>query len=279
AEHPEVIAQLRRSFAEVPRSVLDVFFAGPLQAKSSALLLAEFGIDIDSTVLPDAYAKAGFKDVFSMSAFDPLAGGVILGVGLRERVSPPAAQRVMWTHVAAHVAAGLRLRRRLGKQPAIEQATAILRTDGKLEHAEPEVDANLREFLREAVHRVELARTRGRATQEALELWQALIAGSWSLVDHFEGSGRRCYVAVRNAPEVAQSKALSRREAEVVSYIACGTGTRATAYALGLDLTTVRGYLRTAMLKLGFRSRAQLITLRATLLANAQIEPDSDRDP
>jgi len=265
AEDPEVITQLRRSFAEVPPPILRAFFAAPLEAKSSADLLAEAGFDIDATVLPDAYARVGFKDVFSISAFDPLGGGVIFGIGLRERVSPSPEQRVMWMQVAAHVAAGFRLRRQLEGRAAIDQATAVLRPDGTLDHADSDLTPDLRGLLSEAVRRVEQARTRGRPTQEALELWQALIAGSCSLVDHFIGGGRRCYVAVRNAPKIARSKALSRREAEVITYIASGTGTRAVAYALGVDLATVRGYLRTAMAKLGIRSRAELISLHAML--------------
>lgn len=280
AEDPEVISQLQRSFAELPHELLELFFAAPLEAGCSARVLTGAGYDIDATVLPDAYARVGFKDVFSMSAFDPLGGGVIFGVGLRERISPPAEQRELWTQVAAHVAAGFRLRRQLRGRVAVEQAGAVLRSDGVLEHAEPELGSELRALLSEAVRRVEQARTRGRPTQEALALWQALIAGSWSLVDHFEGGGRRCYVAIRNAPEVAQTKALSRREAEVVAYIACGTGTRAVAYALGVDLTTVRGYLRTAMAKLGVRTRAELITLWAMLnerTAATRSEPPKPR--
>jgi DNA-binding CsgD family transcriptional regulator len=273
AEDPRVAEQIRRSFAELPPAVTQLFFSEPLRAMPSREVLAEHGVNLDDTPLASAYAEVGFADVFSMAACDPRGAGVVIGVGLREREYPPQPDRLLWSQVAAHIAAGVRLRRRLEGQPAVDRAAAVLRTDGKLEHVDTGVDPGLGELLREAVRRVELARSRKRDTHEALALWQALIAGEWSLADHFEGSGRRYYVAVRNAPEVARSKALTRREAEVVSYLACGTETTATAYALGLDVVTVRGYLRTAMAKLGVRSRAQLISLRAMLVAQGRLEP------
>lgn len=272
-EDPRVAEQLRQTIDTLPRPMLDLFFGTPLLATCSSDVLAGGGIDLDSTMLPDSYAEVGFKDVFAMSAFDPLGGGVALGVGLRERRNTPDSQRVLWTQVAAHVAAGFRLRKRLGGRKGIDSAAAVLRTDGKLEHTEGDVDAGHRELLREAVDRVERARVRGRATDEALQLWQSLFAGEWSLADHFEGNGRRFYVAIRNPPAIAESKALTRREAEVVSYLACGCKTAAAAYALGLDEVTVRGYLRTAMAKLGMRSRAELIALRSMLLERRRIEP------
>lgn len=273
SEDPRVAEQLKRTVATLPQEMLNLFFGTPLLATASSDVLASGGIDFDSTLLPAMYAEVGFKDVFAMSAFDPLGDGVGLGVGLRERSGPPQDQRMLWTQVAAHVAAAFRLRRRLGGRKAVEQASAVLRTDGNLDHAESGVDAEQRELLRQAVDRVERARVRGRATQEALELWQSLIGGQWSLADHFEGNGRRFYVAVRNPPAIADSKALTRREAEVVSYLACGTKTQTAAYALGLDEVTVRGYLRTALNKLGMRSRAELIAVRSMLLERRRIEP------
>lgn len=276
SEDPRVAEQLRRTVATLPPPMLQLFFGTPLLATSSSDVLASSGIPFESTPLPALYAEVGFKDVFAMSAFDPLGDGVGLGVGLREHSNPSADQRVLWTQVAAHVAAAFRLRRRLGGRKPVEQASAVLRTDGNLDHAESGIDSEQRELLRQAVDRVERARVRGRAIDEALELWQSLIAGQWSLADHFEGNGRRFYVAVRNPPEVADSKALTRREAEVVSYLACGTKTNTAAYALGLDQVTVRGYLHTALAKLGMRSRTELIALRSMLLERRRIEPAAE---
>jgi DNA-binding CsgD family transcriptional regulator len=273
SEDPRVAEQLQRTVAMLPQEMLNLFFGTPLLATSSSDVLGSGGIEFESTPLPALYAEVGFKDVFAMSAFDPLGDGVGLGVGLRERSGPPQDQRVLWTQVAAHVAAAFRLRRRLGGRKVVDEASAVLRTDGKVDHAESGVDSEQRELLRQAVDRVERARARGRATQEALELWQSLIGGQWSLADHFEGNGRRFYVAVRNPPEIAESKALTRREAEVVSYLACGTKTQTAAYALGLDEVTVRGYLRTALNKLGMRSRAELIAVRSMLVERRRIEP------
>ncbi|MFO7563385.1 MAG: helix-turn-helix transcriptional regulator [Enhygromyxa sp.] len=275
-EDPKVAEGLQRTFAEVPAALLDMFFTVPLLAAPSSEILAAKGIDLSTTPLRPVFEESGFMDVFAMSAFDPLGSGVSIGVGLGRPIEATDGQRRSWSQIAAHLAAGHRLRRRLAGSPAVSQAGAVLRTDGKVEHSEPGVDDDLRALLREAVERVERARARRRDAEEALQLWQSLVAGEWSLADHFEGNGRRFYVAVRNPPNVAQSKALTRREAEVVSYLACGTKTSAAAYALGLDEVTVRGYLRTALVKLGMRSRAELIALRSMLHARRQIEPQGE---
>ncbi|PRQ05905.1 Bacterial regulatory protein, luxR family [Enhygromyxa salina] len=269
-EEPLVGEQLRKTFAEASDELLDLFNGAPLLAKMTSAVLAEAGISISTTPLPAAYAAMGVVDQFAVSATDPSGRGAVLGMSLDNHDGPSPEDRVMLAQIGAHVAAGARLRRRLGGRPAIDEADAVLRPSGELEHLDDATAPS--ELLREAVARVERARSRRADEREALELWQGLVAGQWSLVDHFEGSGRRYYVAVCNSTQAAASRALTRREAEVVAYLASGTSTKATAYALGLDMVTVRGYLRSAMAKLGVRTRAELIGLRAMLLP-----PELDR--
>jgi DNA-binding CsgD family transcriptional regulator len=187
---------------------------------------------------------------------------------------PAKDDRVTLAQIGAHIAAGARLRQDRRGQSIVDAGDAILTPEGKLEHADasrlPDPSAATRELLGEAVKRVEQAKQRGRSAQEALALWWGLVDGRWSLVSHFEGSGRRYYVAVENPPESAKHRALSRPEAETVAYIASGTSTRDTAYALGLDTVTVRRHLRNAMAKLGIRTRVELIAFRATLLGHLE---------
>jgi DNA-binding CsgD family transcriptional regulator len=272
-EDPQVAEQIRQTFSEVPLELLELFFAGPLLASTASAVLANHGIVLDKTPLQAKFLNCGFTDIFALQAFDPLGAGVSVGVGLTERIELNSAERRSWSQVAAHLAAGYRLRRRLGTHEPSSQAAAVMTPNGKAEHLDSSVDGELRILLEQAVKRVERARTHDRDAHEALELWQSLIAGQWSLADYYESSGRRYYVAIRNPPAVADNKALTRREAEVVTYVASGTKTQAAAYALGVDEVTVRGYLRTAMAKLGIATRAELISVRAMLLSRARLDP------
>jgi DNA-binding NarL/FixJ family response regulator len=265
-EDPEVAEYLQRTFLELPQPMLELLFSEPLIAATCREFLTRAGTPFPEKVLGEMFAELGAADVFSLGGYDPMGNGVCLGMLIESPAGPPLPERAAWSQVAAHVAAGFRLRARLGDTAAIDEADAVMRTDGKLEHLVNEAEFDRRELLGEAVRRIERARLRGCDEDEALTLWQGLVAGEWSLVDHFEGAARRYYVAVRNPPGRARTQALTPREAEVVAYVACGTGTKAIAYALGIDGATVRRYLHNAMTKLGLSTRTELIMLRSTLL-------------
>lgn len=269
-EDPRVAAQLHQTFEALPPPLLDLFYAAPLQACTSRDILSEAGVALESTMLPELFHGVGFADVFAVTAVGPAGRGVVLGVGLEQPGGPDPHARVDWIHVAAHVAAARRLRVQLGGDSAIERASAVLRPDGRVEHLAAGEGHDIATILHEAVKKVEHARKHARTDGEALGLWQGLVDGRWSLVEQFETDGRRYYAAVRNPPDAVKQHALTRREAEVAAYVASGTTTKTTAYALGLDEVTVRGYLRAAMGKLGMRSRTQLVALRAAL------EPGAD---
>src|SRR5256885_1926466 len=68
-------------------------------------------------------------------------------------------ERRRWARVAAHIAAGLRLRRRRGALPVdpFAGAEAVLDAHGRLEHAEAPAQAS-REILREAALAMDRAR-------------------------------------------------------------------------------------------------------------------------
>jgi DNA-binding CsgD family transcriptional regulator len=265
---PDLERQFRLVLDALPAQFRELFVGAPLKVGTPREILGGAGVPVESTPISSLYERLDVSELLSVSAIDPSGRGMTFGVGLRGDLRPSPELRTTLSQIGAHVAAGTRLRRRLRGEPPTEHAEAILRPDGELEHAR-QVDRGASELLAEAVRSVEWARQRGRDPREALDLWQALVAGRWSLVDHFEGGGRRYYVAVPNAPTTARSKALTPREAEVVAYIASGTGTKSTAYALGIDPKTVSTHLRSALTKLGLHSRAELISLRAMLLGDA----------
>jgi DNA-binding NarL/FixJ family response regulator len=97
--------------------------------------------------------------------------------------------------------------------------------------------------------------------EDAVRHWQALVAGRWSLIDHFDSDGRRFVIARPNAPLGIQLSGLTSREQQVLGLAAHGHPYKIIAYELGLPISTVATHLNRAMAKLGIDSRRQLLTL------------------
>ena len=144
-------------------------------------------------------------------------------------------------------------------------ADAVLSPSGAIAHAEPQAQGRgARESLRRAARAIDRARSRARSNEdEALDLWQGLVAGRWSLVDRFDSDGRRYLVARKNDPDVRDPRALSLRESSVLAYTAMGHPLKLIAYSLGLSPSTVSVNRRTAMRKLGCRTHADIVALFA----------------
>jgi DNA-binding CsgD family transcriptional regulator len=92
-----------------------------------------------------------------------------------------------------------------------------------------------------------------------LELWKALVRGRWSAVDWFDSDGRRFVLAVPNAPNVADPRALTERETQVTAYALFGLSNKLIGYNLGLSKGHVSALLASAKRKLGVKTRAQLV--------------------
>jgi DNA-binding CsgD family transcriptional regulator len=170
---------------------------------------------------------------------------------------------VRWSRITAHIAAALRLRRRI-EQTAVE-SEAVLSPSGSILHATgPARDINARDRLRAAARSIDRSRGALRRSDpgEALEIWRALCEGRWSLVDRFESDGRRYLVAHRNEPTQPDLRKLSRREATVVGFVRLGQSNKEIAYALGISLSSVATHLSGALRKLGLPSRAGLVAAR-----------------
>jgi len=104
-------------------------------------------------------------------------------------------------------------------------------------------------------------RMRRASTEETVAVWRALVAGRWTLVDHFDADGRRYLVARRSEPEPAVTglARLTRREREIVAFAALGHTNKLIAYELGLAPTTVATHLASAAAKLGAATRIDLV--------------------
>lgn len=206
------------------------------------------------------YAEVGLSDVVGFMASDPSRRGLIITWGAEDAGRPFQRGEIRrWDRIAAHIAAGFRLRR-----TRFEEAEAVLTPSGRVEHAEgPALAPAARAALREAA--VSVDRARGRMRREdpdrSLDLWRGLVSGRWSIVDRFDTDGRRYLVARRNDPSMPDPRALSLRERQVVGFAALGHSNKLIAYELGLAETTVSTNLARAMRKLGVRNRVELAAL------------------
>ncbi len=206
----------------------------------------------------------GGKDGAALIAVDGAGGGCYVGSAIADISSIKPNRQRQLLQLGAHLAAGVRLRRALTGVDPIEAAEAILTPDGKVQHAD--VDAqprSQRAALRDMAVAVDRARAnlRTRAPAVALDLWKGLTSARWSLIDHYERDGRRYMLAIRNDAQLASLRGLSERERQVVALIARGRSSKLAAYELGLSEALVSLTLRSAMLKLGTRTRAELVRL------------------
>jgi DNA-binding CsgD family transcriptional regulator len=215
--------------------------------------------------LAELCRRCSFADSIWINAQDPTHVGCMLFAPARSRRRPSAREVQKWQRVSAHLAAAFRVRRQFADaRMATETAPtpeAVLRPDGRLEHAEEAAKPNLaRDSLQRAVAAYDRARggLRRRDPDEAVAIWQALVAGRWSLVDHFDSDGRRFVVAHRNDAIPPDGRALTVRERQVLAYAALGHSNKQIGYDLGLATSTVAWHLARARSKLRLPSFATL---------------------
>src|SRR6185312_26064 len=189
-------------------------------------------------------APLGIVDFMSVAATEPSGVGCLVGAPLPEVMGVKRPEAVAWSRVAAHMAAGMRLRR-ARRTSSPDQADAVLTPGGRVESHGPGLavrgssgdssDASL-DALKEAAKAMARARGSSRHADPpgAVEAWKALVSGRWTLLDHFDHDGKRYIVAVRNDPQVPAFSELSPREAQVVAYAAQGHSNKLIAYELGI---------------------------------------------
>lgn len=164
-----------------------------------------------------------------------------------------------WRRVLFHVGTGLRLRRRLAASPE-----ALVAPGGKVVHAEGAArEPSARDALAAAVRRVERARgaERARDPEAALRMWHGLVEGRWSLVDQWEGDGRRYIAARENLPRIKDPRALGQTEQAYLSMFLRGTTPAEIAFAFGRAEATVTHALSVVASRLGLPNRVALSRL------------------
>ncbi len=251
-------------------ATLKAFYEADIQRTSAGYGRLDEGLGLDIPAegrqrLAKVLRGLKMGDVYGINGRNPSGKGCLIGVYLPESFAPiSASARRMFGRIGRHLAAAHRLRQRLAdaRAPhAPEHADAVLRPNGKVEHAKGAArSAEARAELRRAT--VSLATLRGRRRLDdpdrAVAAWKALVDARWSLVDHFERDGSHYLVAHRNDCQPAPMSLLTERERQVAALAAMGFSNKAIAYNLGIATSTVGVLMSRALARLGLRSRREL---------------------
>lgn len=197
-------------------------------------------------------------------------------VAILSTVSPArraitASERALWGRICLHLGAGSRLVGR-ARDANADDVEGIVTPRGTLVHAKGVAQRPAAgELLGAAAKHIERARTkRGRSDpMAALDVWQGLLAGRWSMVEHVESDGKRLLLARRNDPDVMGPGGLSHRQRQAVFYASLGLTSKEIGYALGLSANTVGAHLAAGLRKLKIRTRAELVGIATELAMNA----------
>jgi len=258
---PEVYQSLYASMnGASPEGLNSVFRIGSVVGTMSELVFGH--LPDDERMFEEASAGVA-SDVLGVIVHSGTGRGLVLNLVLDERRASTPAERRRWTRCAAHIGAGIRLRTMIPQLASLDAAPieAIFDGSGKLHDAREGATGKMaREALRSAVRRFDNARsiTGRRDSDAALEDWEALVHGRWSLVDRFDSDRRRFVVAVRNDPRFPDPRGLSLRERQVAEYVGLGRSAKEISYLLGVPAASVENSTRRAQSKLGLGSRVEL---------------------
>jgi len=213
-----------------------------------------------------------FLDSVAVMLPGPMGKPLVLTVTCARPRKLYESEQALWHRIAIHWSAASRLAGR-GADMEADDVEAIVTPEGKIADASGAgATTQGRELLRQATQNIDRARSqRGRSDPiAALDLWQGLLAGRWSLVEHFDSDGRRFMLARRNDPGIPDPTALTRRQRQVVFYVSLGLSNKETAYALGLAENTVSAHLASGLARLHIKSRAELIRTSSELANEAR---------
>lgn len=248
-------------------NVIDRVIGAQLKEPVDRMLMSEMGCFGPSW----AYTLGARVDELFFSINHHIDGnGATYIVGSRDkRGHLPAGERVLFQKLSAHIKAGLRLRRRLGElvgstpqhSVSVSDDGAVLDASAKVVHAEGEArDDDARLLLQERAKAIDRARSRdGGRDEHALEVWQGLIAGRWSLVERYDSDGKRFMLAHKNSEHMADPRGLTQLETRVTGLAVRGYSDKLIAYHLGVAESTASMQLASALRKLKLTSRVELV--------------------
>ena len=212
------------------------------------------------------------RDVLTLFALDPDLFGAVITAPAPDLVELNPQAREQLNRIAVHITAGARLRRAssdtasplgtpLTEVPLDSEALLDPKRFRISDAVGPAKNRGALETIRDAAIQVDRARGRLRRTdpQRALDVWQGLVRGRWSLVDWFDTDGRRFVLAKPNAPNLGDPRGLTEREHQIATYAARGESNKLIGYRFGVSPSRVSVLLRSALRKLGVRTQSELI--------------------
>ncbi|WP_437959466.1 LuxR C-terminal-related transcriptional regulator [Sorangium sp. So ce119] len=204
----------------------------------------------------------GGRDGLALFAYPRPGLPVLLFVPVDHDLTLSRAEQRVLLRVAGHLDSSLRLRYR----PDLAIA-AVLSPSGRfLDLDDASIESAQRERLTERVITLERARLRGRRKDPAaLDDWQALIEGRYSVVPRDDTDGKRHYLLIRNAAVAESHARFSAREIDVLRLAARGFTGKGITYALGLPPSSVSTALASAAAKVGLRSRHALVEVAVAM--------------
>ncbi|MEO8876640.1 MAG: helix-turn-helix transcriptional regulator, partial [Polyangiaceae bacterium] len=248
------VADPSASWATTPPVVLQQLFGRSLATTFRSLIGDREPSEIDAW---QSTWRAPVIDNLGIIARDLVGKGVLLVSGTTTRLECTPRELRLLDRVAFHFGAALRLR---GTPPSrrMESAEAVLSPSGKILHAH-EAAKNKRSQLDDGRRRREHARASTRDPAQALDVWKGLVAGRWSLVDHFDTDGKRFLLALKNTPKVDRRADLTPRERRVCALASLGHRDKEIAYMLGLTVSSITASLHRARTKLHVKNRIELV--------------------
>ena len=260
-----VTTAIREHVSDLPSEMLDVIYRRDNSVGSVGEIVYPSIPHHQSIVLRETQGM--IADSLVIPGHTGEGSAMALYVGFLTETPATALERKRWPLMTSHLATGLRLRS-VARSFSLDSTSveAIFDSSGS------EIDArytgkerSTREVLREAIRKIDRIRTRaGRSDADvAMQKWEGLVGGRWSLVDRFDTDGRRFIVAIKNDPSCPDPRGLTRRERQVAEFVGLGHSTKEISYTLGLSQSAVTNCTARAQQKLGLSSLAELASFFA----------------
>ncbi len=190
-------------------------------------------------------------DALGIVSRDARGHGIVINLGIDEPWSLSAREERLLVRLATHLGAADRLR----GERAVTEAAAVLSPNGKVLHVS---DPTQLAPMRDGFERRTVARKHRHDAERALEVWQGLVDGRWSIVDHFDTDGKRLVLAIKNAPDANARIELKPADRRIAALAAMGHRDKEIAYILGITQGSVAAALRRARAAFRAKTRSEL---------------------